>query len=662
MPTRVLLIALAALLTTSCGGGDKHLPSSNPPEYDPNKDYTSPRSRVPQPATEPARSAVPEEPPIALPSLAPGPDEKGEWRKVPMKLESFHQLKDAKTLCDALSQLVHGLGSAQLFAGAEGAALKKSLGAHVESMAQMLDEQLAESMKQALGPAAANCPTPSAKSRKMNSKDLSQPVRIVLANSSSSHPLLLAQATPSQGPSDDYTVTTTKQKQDAPPGWIGWKTTDRTTRVGNRRETRGSSSKTVLVLGGKALKCPTPDGVVHGDYEYAMTFDQTIMESGATRSVHIGQRAVATLKGQVGDDAKLQYIEVDVSLVIERGGTDLSAVARRERHQFRFTPDRGFPMLPTHFSESSALGWGSEATAADIDILNNLLAGIMGFSGVLYMQAEQEWWKANTCVEIIFTPATKTHKLGPNESVPVKTELRTKKERAVVPSKFKEAKERPREGTGNVSPRQAEAQPGAPATFTYKAPATRVRHSGFWVGAMSRAGVAEAQEGEWETVGSGLRLKLGHRIQADPQSAHSMAGHAQFDGAVQFDVPLEQFAEGWFRGEVNVIRPLVVRHVRPAANPCSGSGSQIEHWIVSAHVDPKTDFMDIQFGFTPSNEQASWTCSGPAGTFTDDLMVELFGSLESVQMSTKTGTKKDINGRNINFLEWLSVMVVEGLD
>lgn len=31
-------------------------------------------------------------------------------------------------------------------------------------------------------------------------------------------------------------------------------------------------------------------------------------------------------------------------------------------------------------------------------------------------------------------------------------------------------------------------------------------------------------------------------------------------------------------------------------------------------------------------------------------------------MSAKSGTKKDINGRNINFLEWLSVMVVEGLD
>ena len=79
----------------------------------------------------------------------------------------------------------------------------------------------------------------------------------------------------------------------------------------------------------------------------------------------------------------------------------------------------------------------------------------------------------------------------------------------MVPAKFKEAKERPREGNGNVSPRQAESQPGAPATFTYKAPATRVRHSGFWVGAVSRAGVAE---GEWEVAEGAYILEFQSRI------------------------------------------------------------------------------------------------------------------------------------------------------
>ena len=60
-----------------------------------------------------------------------------------------------------------------------------------------------------------------------------------------------------------------------------------------------------------------------------------------------------------------------------------------------------------------------------------------------------------------------------------------------------------------MSPRQAESQPGAPATFTYKAPATRVRHSGFRVGAVSRAGVAE---GEWEVAEGAYILEFQSRI------------------------------------------------------------------------------------------------------------------------------------------------------
>ena len=136
----------------------------------------------------------------------------------------------------------------------------------------------------------------------------------------------------------------------------------------------------------------------------------------------------------------------------------------------------------------------------------------MFWGGQTYLEAQEEWRKPNTCVEIVFTPATKTHKLGSNESVAVKTELRTKKEQTVVPAKFKEAKERPRERNGNVLPRQAESQPGVPATFTYKAPATRVRHSGFWVGAVSRAGVAEAKDGEWEVAEGAYVLEFQSRI------------------------------------------------------------------------------------------------------------------------------------------------------
>ena len=79
------------------------------------------------------------------------------------------------------------------------------------------------------------------------------------------------------------------------------------------------------------------------------------------------------------------------------------------------------------------------------------LLAVTLFSGPICLDAEGQWTSPNTCVEITFKPATKTKKLGPNESVSVKAELRTKKEQTVVPAEFKEAKERPREGNLRVS-------------------------------------------------------------------------------------------------------------------------------------------------------------------------------------------------------------------
>ncbi len=662
MPTRLVLLLSVALLTTSCSGGDKHLPSSNPPEYDPEKVYTTPAVSPSTPVQTSAKPAEPGPPPIQLPPLEPGPNEKGEWKKVPVNSESLQLLKGVKNTCEALTKMVQGLGSAQLFAGKDGQSLKQSLGSQAESVARSLDQQLFDNFKAQLGPNAADCPSPAPARKSSVGEPLHSP-RLLLAMGPSQGSFQLAQATAPGGEREGYTITKGSVNIAIPPDAVGMKSREWRIEEGNTPETAGDRKGFSLINGGYAKKCPTSEGIVEGDYEFSLVVDQTIKYSETIRTEYNARSIHATLKGRVGDDAKLQYVDLDASLVIGRGGTNAPTSFAHQRQHVRFVPDRRAGGMPSQFSDWSVSEWDSAlAGPAQREAMNMLLLAVTLFSGPFYLAAEVEWNTPNTCVEILFTPATKTKKLGPNESAAVKTELRTKKEQAAVPAKFREAKERPREGNGNVSPRQAESQPGVPAMFTYKAPATRVRHSGFWVGAISRAGVAQAQEGEWETAGSGLKLKLGHRIQADPQSAASIIGHAQFDGAVQFDVPLEQFAEGWFRGEVIVIRPLVVRHVRPAANPCSGSGSQIEHWIVSAHVDPKTNFMDIQFGFTPSNEQASWTCRGPAGTFTDELTVELFGSLESVQMSTKTGAKKDINGRDTHFLEWLSVTVVEGLD
>jgi hypothetical protein len=54
MFTHLLALLLFAGLLLNCGGGDKHLPSSNPPEYDPNKVYITP---APQSAILPDKPA-----------------------------------------------------------------------------------------------------------------------------------------------------------------------------------------------------------------------------------------------------------------------------------------------------------------------------------------------------------------------------------------------------------------------------------------------------------------------------------------------------------------------------------------------------------------------------------------------------------------------------
>jgi hypothetical protein len=124
----------ALFTTTACGGGDKHLPSSNPPEYDPTKVYRAPAAPPSAPAKSVAKPAGQTFPPIQLPPLEPGPNEKGAWRKVPVDPESLKLFKD-KNPREALSRIVQGLGSTQLFAGADGQAFKKLLGTQAESIA-----------------------------------------------------------------------------------------------------------------------------------------------------------------------------------------------------------------------------------------------------------------------------------------------------------------------------------------------------------------------------------------------------------------------------------------------------------------------------------------------------------------------------------------------
>jgi hypothetical protein len=54
MSSRLFILLSVALFAAGCGGGDKHLPSSNPPEYDPKKVYATPAPLLAMPPDKPA--------------------------------------------------------------------------------------------------------------------------------------------------------------------------------------------------------------------------------------------------------------------------------------------------------------------------------------------------------------------------------------------------------------------------------------------------------------------------------------------------------------------------------------------------------------------------------------------------------------------------------
>jgi hypothetical protein len=269
-----------------------------------------------------------------------------------------------------------------------------------------------------------------------------------------------------------YTITRSQTVTTAPTESVGRKTTDTETRVGNTRETEGLSKTTVMTIGGFARSCPTADGIVAGTFEYSLTVDEVKGAAGATERTHYARSALATLEGHVGDDAKIQYVDVDAEFTRGVDGT------QKDRVRTRFTPGADGSL------DMQAMQTAVEQTA-DLTI-----AIIIAMAGPVYTQAQLEWWKPNRCVEFSFDPPTGTLAVGPNQSADVRTELRTKDGGVAVAGGSFEANSLG--GVGSVAPRKGAIRADAPLVMTYTA--TAKKGYGFDVGAMSRAGLAG---GEW---------------------------------------------------------------------------------------------------------------------------------------------------------------------
>ncbi len=556
MQVRLLLLLLILCVTAGCGGGDKHLPSSNPPEYDPKKVYTTPAAPPSAPATV-AKPTELERFQSQLESLEADQKAKSEGKQVPFDPNLLPRFKGVTTPCEALSRLATGLRSTQLFAGQEGAALKKALGPDADGIARRMDEQLMEDLKQSLGPGAADCPLAVRPRKSGGLKEQSHPARLVLAHTTSTQPLLLAQTTIPGTSQDGYDVEDPPMRTEkAPSGWVGYKQTDTMTRIGMQgHTTEGIREKYNMIIAPKAKECPHlegPDreGRVDGTFEWL--FEMFL--ANRSQTVLYRRHVVATLKGKVDDDAKLQHIDFDVTVTLQHIGTELVPSSRTRGASGRFTLDQRTG-ISQELKIITVSGFSEgEAQIKDAQLLGTLTALIAWFSGPEYAQAQTIWNNSNTCVEMTFTPATKTKKFIPGESTPVKVELKTKAKQDAVPAKFKEAKEKPIEGNGRVSPREDKSELNRPATFTYQAPASKVLHSGFQVKAVSRAGVAGEKEGEWELAPSSYVLEFKSHIVQEPLNLPNppfgmfMSSNG-FDAHVQATVPLQRRDDGQWVGE-----------------------------------------------------------------------------------------------------------------
>lgn len=669
MPATPLLLLLATILLASCGG-DKHLPSSNPPEYDPKQVYlsTSPASNpsIPQPA-KPVPQTTPPAPPMDPEALRQAIETADRTRDILEKAESL----------DATAQL-HAILEAMMNGKQAPLELRptfmESFGPRKAQIHQAFDKQYVQ-LQQALD------------------EELKFPtMQLPLRKSSGFEPFA------------SYRVDM-RRRQVAGKPWIHL--------VGVEMLPRGTTVSLEPDCCGRWKIITIPESAFEGEGfnleiksagRYEADKDHFSIDSEAitaTTKVVIGDKATINVKilkknravvnrcpsasGVVPGEASI-YEEmgyhVSMPTAINRAGIFVHDQAKTEAHTDEeglvqeITMDITAEDLDGETGQVLRQASGKAVKKRDMPVVcsgcTTRVADAAKKLGKMaswnYFNAELKWrkpeYKADACVKIHFTPATKTVTLAPGASTKVKAQLRTVADDQATEGRLFELQELK---GGKVTPQDEKTAPQSPAVFTFTAPNRRWSKSmvpGFRVhNSSSRAGGASRDE-EWEVADGGMRLRIANRIWHDPGSPYALSGYAQFDGTVQFEIQLERVAEGWFRGEMMTLRPLVVRHVRPAAHPCAGSGSQTEHWQVSAHVDHKTESMVLHWGFTDEDGQASWTCTGPAGTWTDQLTILLFShdDLHNVQMPTKTGTKKELNGRDKKFLEWFSVTVVEGMD
>jgi hypothetical protein len=547
MSARLIVLLSAALLTAACGSGDKHLPSSNPPEYDPKKVYSSTSSPPTQPTPQlakPEPRATPPPPPMDPDALRQALETADRTRAILEKTASLDSKRQIHTILEML--MMGEQAPAELRP-----AFRESFDARKAQIHQAFDKQY-ERLQQALD-GESKLPAVHPPVRK---SDGSEPFSLYRVNTTARPPWIhllqghggitvslepdccgawrIATIPSSAFDGDGFNV-------EIKSGGRYWPDNDHvgegdaiTTTTKVVAGDKGSIKvKIVKKNRGVVRRCPSASGIVPGAASIYEEMGYHVATPATNRSAGIFVHDQAKTEAQTDQEGLVQEIKMDIT------AADLDGETGQVLRQTSGTAvkKRGSPVSCSVCDQRT-----TEAAKR--------LGDLISWN---YYQAEQKWnnppTKADACVRIHFTPATKTVTVAPGKSRKVKAELRT-----VTGEERTEGRLFEVQGLrdGKATPTEAKTTPEEPAVFTFTAPQKKCSKSdapGFRVSnSSSRAGRAGLEE--WEITCEYVLKFKSHIVQEpwnfmNPVFGMQMSSNG-FDAHVEATVPLQYTEDrGW---------------------------------------------------------------------------------------------------------------------
>jgi len=294
---------------------------------------------------------------------------------------------------------------------------------------------------------------------------------------------------------DGYDITPEDTETKAPEGFEGRTDTSTQTAVGNTPATLGKKVVTKFVMSNQIRTCPTAAGEAEGEGLFSFTIDSTSVQAAGTSTSHVEMRAKAKYKGQVNDDAYLNgpvKAEIDYTYIVSgstRGanGALVTPVGTNivDHITVPFLVEKGLKTGPSFGAFS-----GGDPTHGRLGEAYTVGAALAYWGGIYYSVAQEQWRSRGKCIDLSYTPPSKTVQPALGTQVKVKALVKTKRGES-VPAKFVEVHAH----EGAVVPLQGKTTDESPAlTFTYTAPNQKPGSGGvggFTAGVTSRAGITE---------------------------------------------------------------------------------------------------------------------------------------------------------------------------